>query len=304
METAVDTAAAPTQTAPVAPTHAYKKALILFNEKAGSVSAGDGEKLVDAVKAAGIEQFAILGPEKMTPQLFARSMDFDVMIVLGGDGTARNAAELMPRDGPPLILLPGGTLNVLPRALYGELAWPEALEAALQRGVVRRLPTGRANGIPFFVGALFGSPAILARAREAVREGRFLKAWNSFRHYMKRAFSHRLRAGCDGKRLRKAEAVGVLCGAFTGDVGAQGLEWVRFDAKTTVDLARFSLKGLSPAWREDKTVEVGGCVHGQIHSTGVIPAALDGEPRTFLSGIRITYDPKGPRVLMLEDEKA
>jgi diacylglycerol kinase family enzyme len=304
METAVETAAAPAQADPAAPAHQYKKALIIFNEKAGSVSAGDGEKLIDAVKAAGIEQFAILGPDKMSPQLFARAMEFDIVIVLGGDGTARSAAELMPRDGPPLMLLPGGTLNVLPRALYGELAWPEALKAALERGVVRRLPAGKANGIPFFVGALFGSPAILARAREAVREGRFVTAFNGLRHYMKRAFSHRLRAGCDGKRLRKAEAVGVLCAAFSGRVGDEGLEWVRFDAKNTVDLARFSLKGLSSAWREDKTVEIGGCVHGQIYSTGVIPAALDGEPRTFLSSVRITYDAKGPRVLVLEDEKA
>src|SRR5689334_11986512 len=115
METVVDTAAAPTQGDPAASSHAFKKALILFNEKAGSVSASDSDKLIEAVKAAGIEKFALLGPEKMTPSLFARAKDFDVMIVLGGDGTARAAAELMPRDGPPLILLPGGTLNVLPR---------------------------------------------------------------------------------------------------------------------------------------------------------------------------------------------
>jgi diacylglycerol kinase family enzyme len=302
METAVDTAAAPAQTDPAAPAHQYKKALILFNEKAGSVSAGDGEKLIDAVKAAGIEQFAILGPEEMSPQLFARAAEFDIVIVLGGDGTARAAAELMPRDGPPLMLLPGGTLNVLPRALYGELAWPEALTAALERGVVRRLPAGKADDIPFFVGALFGSPAILARAREAVREGRFIAAFNRLRHYMKRSFSHRLRAGCDGKRLRKTEAVGVLCGAFTGQVG-EGLEWVRFDAQKTIDLARLSFKALSQSWREDKTVEISGCTHGQIYSPGVIPAALDGEPRTFLRSVRITYDAKGPRVLMLDEEK-
>jgi diacylglycerol kinase family enzyme len=303
METTTDIAA-PARSNSGARPHGYKKALIFFNERAGGVTGADREKLADAVKAQGIEQFAMLGPEKMTPRLFARAMDFDVVIVLGGDGTARKAAELMPRDGPPLILLPGGTLNVLPRALLGELAWPEALEAALLDGVVRRLPTGKANGVPFFVGALFGSPAILARAREAVREGHFASAFNGVRHYMKRAFSHRLRAGCDGKRLRKAEAVAVLCGAFTGHVGDEGLEWVRFDAKNTIDLARLSLKALSQAWREDKTIEIGACVHGQIHSTGVIPATLDGEPRTFLSSVRITYDAKGPRVLVLEEKKA
>ena len=304
METAVDTAAAPAQTNPAARQNQYKKALILFNEKAGSVGAADGEKLVAAAKAAGIEQFKLLGANQMTPRFFAGAKNFDVMIVLGGDGTARAAAELMPRDGPPLMLLPGGTLNVLPRALYGELAWPDALTAALERGVVRRLPAGKANGIPFFVAALFGSPAILARAREAVREGRFVAAFNGLRHYMKRSFSHRLRAGCDGKRLRKAEAIAVLCGAFTGHVGGEGLEWARFDAKKTIDLALLSFKALSQSWRDDKTVEIGGCVRGQIYSPGVIPAALDGEPRTFLSSVRITYDPKGPRVLALEEESA
>lgn len=304
METAVDTAASSAQGDAVASSHAYKKALILFNQKAGSVTASDGEKLVDAVKGAGIEQFALLGPEKMTPQLFARSLEFDVVIVLGGDGTARTAAELMPRDGPPLILLPGGTLNVLPRALYGDLAWPAALEAALERGVVRRLSAGKANGIPFFVGALFGAQAILARAREAMREGRFMAAWRGLRHYLRRSFARRLHAGCEGKRLRRCEAIGVLCGAFTGDAAAEGLEWVRLDAKSTIDLARLSFKALVQNWRKDKTVEISACKRGQIYSPGVIPATLDGEPRTFVSSVRISYDPKGPRVLVLNEERA
>src|SRR5262249_39335275 len=110
--------------------------------------------------------------------------------------------------------------------------------------------------------------------------------------------------GCDGARLRRSEAVGVLCGAFSGDVGAEGLEWVRFDAKSGIDLARLSLKALSQAWREDKTVEISTCAHGQIYSPGVIPATLDGEPRTFLSSVRIRYDAKGPRILALEEKSA
>ena len=301
MDTAIDTAPA---RAGVGAPRTFKRALILFNEKAGSLSAGDGEKLIEAVKAAGIENFKLLGPEKMTPQVFARARDFDVMIVLGGDGTARAAAELMPRDGPPLMLLAGGTLNVLPRALYGDLAWPAALAAALERGVVRRLPMGKANGVPFFVGALFGAPAILARAREAVREGRFVAAWRGLRHYMQRSFARRLHAGCDGKRLRRSEAIAVLCGAFTGELSADGLEWVRFDAKGPSDIARLGLKALSQAWREDKTVEICACSRGQIYSPGVIPASLDGEPRTFLSSVRISYDAKGPRVLALEEKSA
>src|SRR5262245_6728072 len=129
------------------------KALLLVNEKAGGVGPDDAEKLVGALTAAGIAEYALMSAERMSRALFARAADFDVIIVLGGDGTARAAAELAPRDGPPLILLPGGTLNILPRALYGELAWPEALAAALASGEVTRLTAGRANGEAFYVAA-------------------------------------------------------------------------------------------------------------------------------------------------------
>ena len=110
------------------------RALVLFNEKAGSVGPKDRDKLIEALGTAGIEKYALVGAENVSRRTFANASKFDVIIVLGGDGTARHAAELAPRNGPPLVLLPGGTLNILPRALYGELAWPEALAAALDRG--------------------------------------------------------------------------------------------------------------------------------------------------------------------------
>jgi diacylglycerol kinase family enzyme len=125
------------------------KALVFFNEKAGSVGPGDREKLVAALASAEIGQYALIDAEQISAKLFKRAKDFDVIIVLGGDGTARAAAELAPRHGPPLVLLPGGTLNILSKALYGNLAWPEALAAALERGVIKRLPLGRANGEAF-----------------------------------------------------------------------------------------------------------------------------------------------------------
>jgi hypothetical protein len=62
METVVDTTDALAPADPGARENPYKSALILFNPKAGSVSAADGEKLIEAVKAAGVEQFALLGP--------------------------------------------------------------------------------------------------------------------------------------------------------------------------------------------------------------------------------------------------
>lgn len=279
-----------------------RKALILLNEKAGSVGPKAGAQLVDALTASGVEHFVIVDATRMSRRSFQRANQFDAIIVLGGDGTARAAAELAPRNGPPLILLPGGTLNILPKALYGERTWPEAITAALERGVERRLPAGRANGEAFYVAGFFGPPTLLARARESVREGKPLQAVHRFRHFLNRSFTRSIRARAGKDKMRKAEGIGVLCPSFSGGIEADHLEWVRLDAKHILDLARVSLRALTKDWRNDSTIEIGNCETGDIYAPGIIPATLDGEPRTFLSYVHITFDKRGPRVLALDEE--
>lgn len=280
------------------------KAMVLFNEKAGSVNAGDRDKLIEALGTAGIEQYALIGPEKISRELLDRARDFDVVIVLGGDGTARAVAEMAPRNGPPLVLLPGGTLNILPRALYGELAWPEALSAALERGVVKRLPAGRANGQVFYVAALFGGTTMLVHAREAVREGKPITAWKRFRVALRRSFNRTLRARTGKGRMQKIEAIGVLLPSFSGGLEADDLEWVRLDARGVFDLARVSIRALTDGWRKDPVIEIGRALTGDVDaSLGYIHATLDGEPRRFYSRVHVKYDARGPRVLALELEQ-
>jgi diacylglycerol kinase family enzyme len=298
----------PAAEASSAPTHEtraesrVRTALVLLNEKAGSVGPKAGAELVDALNGAGVEQFVIVDATRMSRRSFQRANQFDAIIVLGGDGTARAAAELAPRNGPPLILLPGGTLNILPKALYGERTWAEAITAVLERGVERRLPVGRANGEAFYVAGLFGAPTLLARARESVREGKPLQAIGRFRHFLKRSFARSLRARAGKERMRKAEGIGVLCPSFSGGIEADHLEWVRLDAKHIVDLARVSLRAITADWRNDSTIEIGKCRSGDIYAPGIIPATLDGEPRTFLSYVRISFDKRGPKVLALDEE--
>lgn len=298
MQPAAETSPAPDERAP----RRVRKAFILLNEKAGSVGPKAGAELIDALNASGVEQFTIVDATRMSRRHFQRASQFDAIIVLGGDGTARAAAELAPRDGPPLLLLPGGTLNILPKALYGDLAWPEALAGALERGVERRLPVGRANGEAFYVAGLFGPTTLLARARESMREGRPIEAIGRFRHFLKRSFSRSLRARAGKERLRKVEGIGVLCPSFSGGIEADHLEWVRLDAKHILDLARVSLRAITKDWRNDSTIEIGKCRSGDIYAPGIIPATLDGEPRTFLSYVHISFDKRGPKVLALDEE--
>ena len=95
-------APAPTRAIPPA-----AKAFVLFNEMAGSVGAGDREKLVATLAAGDIGQYALIDVDRVSPELFARAKDFDVIIVLGGDGTARAAAGLEE----PVAVREGGQLD-------------------------------------------------------------------------------------------------------------------------------------------------------------------------------------------------
>ena len=276
--------------------------LVVYNEKAGSVRPGDRERLREILDDRSIEITDIVEDHFDDAALFTRAKSASAIIVLGGDGTAQAMAQSAPADAPPLILLPGGTLNMLPRALYGERPWPDALIAALEEGVETRLPLGRANGKAFFVAAMFGAPTLLARAREALREGQPLSALKRLRHAIKRITSRSVRARPDGGRIQKAAAIGVLCPSFDGEVEGSYLEWARLESAAIHDLIRIGARALQQNWRVDPAVDVHECRSGDIVSLGVVPAILDGEPTTFLSRVKITFEQHGPRVLSLARE--
>jgi diacylglycerol kinase family enzyme len=271
---------------------------LLFNAASGSTTENQLDIALEALERHGARVVCVYAISDLET-LREDAVNLDLVVVLGGDGTARAVAAAAAADGPPLILLPGGTLNVLPKALLGELVWPEALEAALTRGEVRRLVGGTANGEPFFIAAMFGAPTLMARVREAVREGRWIRAWRSFQLLNRRLFSRGLVGRPDTRRMREAEAVGVLCPSFSGLVDGDSLEWVRLEAQNYVDLLRVGVRTLGPDWRTDPVIHASLCRTGSIHGKGLVTGTLDGEPRTFQTPIRIVYKDDGPNVITL-----
>lgn len=274
------------------------RAGIVFNAMSGSVADNQLDIFLKALERHGITSHRQFALDELDTLKQAAS-ELDIVIVLGGDGTARAVAAALTPEGPPLLLLPGGTLNILPKALLGELAWPEALEAALSHGSVHRLVGGTANGEPFFIAAMFGAPTLLARTREAIREGKWQKAWRRFQLFRQRLLSTRLVARPDSGRMRAAEAVGVLCPSFSGGVEGETLEWVRLDTRNITELLRVGVRALGPKWRDDPAVHASPCRSGEILGEGLIPCTLDGEPRAFQTPVLIAYKSDGPNVVTL-----
>ncbi|HEY0648689.1 diacylglycerol/lipid kinase family protein [Phenylobacterium sp.] len=239
-------------------------------------------------------------PSELRSQLRA-SLDAgpDLLVTLAGDGTVRAAAELVGPDGPLIAPLPGGTMNMLPNAVYGGRPWPEALRLALEAGRERDLGGGCIEGHRFLCAAILGSPARLAPAREAAREGEFGAAFRQVRSAVERAFTGRLRYQLDGRPRAKAEALVLICPIASKVMRAEEpvLEAAALNVRGAGELIRLGLNALVRDWRIDPAVDDQFCREARVWSAHRIPAILDGETVTLPSLSEIRFDPKVCRVL-------
>lgn len=224
-------------------TEERKRAFVVVNESAGGVGPGAREALTEILTEAGFQSLDIREEVHKLQECRELAAKANVIVVLGGDGTARAAAEAFA-DGPPMIILPGGTLNVLPHALYGDRTWPDALRDALAGGRVKRLVCGAANGTRFFVAALFGAPTLLATAREAVREGKLLTAAKRFQG-------------------------GTLCTRLRGD--PQGFNVITVSGGD-IRIERYGIEGGAPNLRAVRAVKMSG---GRLIVDEAAPAPLE-----------------------------
>src|SRR3954466_3316361 len=118
----------------------------IINTSSGGCDAESEAEMLDILKDANVSNCRIwCGKPDQIETAFAEMATHhpEVLAVLGGDGTIRTAAEACSGTDTSLLPLPGGTLNVLPRALYGDSSWQEALKATLANPLTKELSGGR-----------------------------------------------------------------------------------------------------------------------------------------------------------------
>ena len=153
----------------------------------------------------GLPDAKIVGaaPADIEAALDEAIAEAEILIVLGGDGTIRSAAEKLLGKATILVPLPGGTMNMLPKALYGARPWKTALTDTLANPEIHDISGGMVGDHAFFVAALFGAPTLWADAREAARGRPSARGGPEV--------GHRGEAqpfGTPGVRVRRAERVG------------------------------------------------------------------------------------------------
>ena len=234
-----------------------KRVVVLVNPASGSVgprAAGE----VEAILAEYPCEADVVSLEggKIDAQIEeAIASNPDVLFVLAGDGTARAVASRAGPKGPLVAPLPGGTMNMLPKALYGTADWKLALRSALEEGAPQYVSGGTVEGQEFYCAAILGSPALWAPAREAMRSGKLSLAWAYGRRALRRAFTGRLRFSLDGGDKGKTEALVLISPMISRALDEPvGLEAAAMDPSDTGQAFRLAATALFSDWRQDASV--------------------------------------------------
>ena len=274
----------------------------VVNPAAGGVGPGAADELAALLADWGLaHRVTSLAPGRGEDMVRA-AVDGgpDLIVVLGGDGTARLVAEMCGPRGPLVAPLSGGTMNKLGHALYGVRSWRDALSGALARGVARWVPGGEVDGRAFYCSAVLGSPALWARSREAVRARKLRRAWRRALVASRKAFLARLGYEFDGE-TGHGLAMRLICPtisrALAEDEGV--LEAAVVDLRDARAGVRLVMNNLFGDWREDPNVTVRPCLSARAWAREPIPSMLDGEFFRLGRRVEAHFRPHAFRALAL-----
>jgi diacylglycerol kinase family enzyme len=277
-----------------------RRVYALINPTSGGVGSATAEELTALFAELGLDHYV----SELIPGQFEHGVraaidaNSDLIVVLGGDGTARLVAEMCGPRGPLVAPLSGGTMNKLGRALYGSKPWRETLVSVLTEGEARWMPGGEVGGRTFYCSAVLGAPAQWALAREAFRAHLLSRAWRRALSVFRNPVPAQLRYEIDG-RIGRSLAIGLICPTISRALGddERALEAAVLDLRDTKAALRLALNHVFGDWRDDPDVTVLPFVEGRTSSRDAIPAMLDGEFFRFGRQVDARFLPRAFRAL-------
>lgn len=161
------------------------KLAVVLNRRAGTLLRHRPEDAAREVRAlfaaAGAQADTVVTGRQGFRAALARAAasDADAMVVGGGDGTVRMAAQAALDSGKALGVLPLGTLNLFARDLGMPLDLKPAI-AALGAGAFRMVDVAEVNGKVFLCLSGLGFFVHMSEARETRRTGSRIGKWVAF----------------------------------------------------------------------------------------------------------------------------
>ena len=284
-----------------------RKVVVLVNPLSGSVGprAAAEVRAIMADYPCEAEVVELVG-DTMDAQIDAAlASEPDVLFVLAGDGTARAAASKAGPKGPLVSPLPGGTMNMLPKALYGTTDWKAALRDSLENGSAQCVSGGVVGEHAFYCAGIFGSPALWAPAREAMRTGKLSLAWTYGRRALRRAFSGKIRVELDLGKPRRSEALVLISPMISRALQEPvGLEAAAMNPADAAEAFRLAANAVFSDWRQDPSVVTQPAKLIRVRGRSRIPAVLDGEPMLLPNDITVAFKAKAFQALVPEPAAA
>jgi len=230
----------------------------------------------------------------------AAEQKLEVLIVLGGDGTIRTAAQASAEKGTYLITLPGRTMNMLPRALYGDVSWEEALKKTLTAPSVKVLSGGRIADKHFFIAAIVGAPALWAEPREAIREGDIVDTIEKGSVAFRNMFETKVRYLISKEIKGEAEAVALICPLISQEMSdwEQALEAAVIDVESATEVIGLATTAAFGKWRDHRNILLTKTKRVNVQSSDDITATLDGERVNLGRSAEIDFVPNALTVLV------
>jgi diacylglycerol kinase family enzyme len=272
------------------------KTIALYNPASGSVTADGGEKLRAALEAADVRGPEIIevdrgNCDKQLKELAAAQPD--LFIVWGGDGTLRSALGVVGQATPNLLLLPGGTMNLLARSIHGDKTWDQIIKDVMAAPKRHILPAGKVNDEVFYCAMLAGAPARLAEARESLRRGELVKAATQTAAALETLNTLELEASYrDGytferTNLPTTSVIGVLVGPMAHEAEMEIAALADTSAGAALNVIWSSFIS---DWRNAPGVKIVPARSLVIESNdGDIPVIVDGEAIEAGPTIRVKY---------------
>lgn len=149
-----------------------KRTLLIVNADSGSAKAVGEEELIKHLHAGGfdvIRQVKLPGDDIPTRKS-VEAGDFEIVAVLSGDGTVAGVCSALAGWSGAILILPGGTMNLLSRRLHGEITAQDLL-AKLADGETVTAPVSviEVEGREVLTGMIAGPSTEWGKVREGLR---------------------------------------------------------------------------------------------------------------------------------------
>lgn len=273
------------------------KTIALINSLAGSVGASGSRRLRSALAKVGLDHANIRELDRQDSKGQLKQIENeapDLLIVWGGDGTHRSVLETLGRRTSQLLLLPGGTMSLLPKWLHGDKPWEEVLRSVLASPTTRSLSAGKIGESLFFCAMLAGIPARFAEAREDIRRGNLGRAMHDAgvaldsvrRTHLKASF------GSDRRHTDHTFPPGNLVGALVGPLATnKRMEVVRSLLPSELSALEMAWTSFGSNWRArlDVAVEPADLLVVEDADGQDIAAIIDGECIEVGQKLQVTF---------------